>query len=144
MKPTVILILFSLFCLDLKSQSIEPPYRNKDTTHLTVGDSTFTIVEIESEFPGGAKGWIRYLTDNFNYPKAAVRKRIQGTVVVQFIIDKEGNVTDAEVIKSVHPLLDKEALRLIQESPKWKPAMQGGKKVKSYKKQPVVFQLQPA
>jgi protein TonB len=107
-----------------------------------VGDTTYTVVEIESEFPGGAKGWIRYLTDNFHYPKAAVRKRIQGEVVVQFIVDKQGKVTEVAVIKSVHPLLDEEAMRLIKESPDWKPAMQNGKKVKSYKKQPIVFRLE--
>ena len=141
-KITLILsILFSLSSLNSSAQSAESTHRGTDTSLIKKGDSTFVHVEIESEFPGGAKGWNRYLMDNLNYPKAAVRKRIQGTVVVQFIVDKDGNVTDAEVIQSVHPLLDDEALRLIKNSPRWKPAIQDGKKVKSYKKQPVVFQL---
>jgi len=56
-------------------------------------------------------------------------------------VDKDGSVINAEVIQSVHPLIDDEALRLIKNSPRWRPAIQDGKKVKSYKKQPVVFQL---
>ena len=143
MKTALPLILFFFLCFGLKAQTEPPPPpTHSAAAQRTTTDTTFTKVEIESEFPGGAKGWIRYLTDNFNYPKAAVRKRIQGTVSVQFIVDRDGKVTNAEVIKSVHPLLDKEALRLIQESPKWKPAIQDGKKVRSYKKQPVVFMLQ--
>jgi len=134
-----IVILLMAYSFSI-AQTEPPPLPPKSVLKSDL-DSTFTKVEIESEFPGGAKGWMRYLTENFTYPKAAVRKRIQGTVIVQFIVDKEGRVTEAEVIQSVHPLLDKEALRLIQESPKWKPAIQDGRKVKSYKKQPVVFQL---
>src|SRR6476620_3769296 len=114
-----------------------PPPPPTDTSRLT-DDRIFAKVEIESEFPGGDNGWLKYLTENFKYPKAAIRKRIQGTVIVQFIVDKQGKVTDAQVIQSVHSLLDKEALRLIKESPNWKPAIQDGRPVRSYKKQPVV------
>ena len=104
-------------------------------------DVVFKKVEIESEFPGGQKGWTAYLNGNLAYPKKAVRKNIQGTVVVQFIVERDGRVSNVEVVKSVDPLLDNEALRLIQQSPNWKPAVQDGKKVRSYKKQPIVFQL---
>jgi len=107
----------------------------------TPQDVVFKKVEIESEFPGGQKGWTAYLNGNLAYPKKAVRKNIQGTVVVQFIVERDGRVSNVEVVKSVDPLLDNEALRLIQQSPNWKPAVQDGKKVRSYKKQPIVFQL---
>ena len=106
------------------------------------GQQTFVHVEIESEFPGGNKAWYKYLSDNFNYPRAAVRKKIQGTVVVQFIVDKEGKVTEVAIAQSVDPILDEEAMRLIRNSPDWRPAIQDGKKVKSYKKQPIVFSLE--
>ena len=108
----------------------------------TPGDVVFQHVEIESEFPGGQKGWAAYLNSNLEYPKKAVRKRIQGTVVIQFIVEKDGKVSNVEVAQSVDPLLDNEALRLIQQSPNWKPAVQDGKKVRSYKKQPIVFRLE--
>ena len=102
----------------------------------------FTKVEVESEFPGGRAGWAEYLSKNLRYPQKAIRKRIQGTVVLQFIVDKEGKVSDVSVILSVHPLLDNEAKRMITESPNWTPATQNGRKVKSYKKQPIVFKLE--
>src|SRR2546423_2533752 len=130
MKKILIVGFFFLLYSAAKAQSTVSV--KSDISHHKPTDSTFTKVEIESEFPGGSKAWIKYLSDNFHYPKAAVRKRIEGTVVVQFIVDRDGKVIDAEVVRSVHPLLDKEALKLIQESPKWIPAIQDGRKVRSY------------
>jgi protein TonB len=105
-------------------------------------DRTFTKVEIESEYPGGAAAWLRYLNKNFRYPEDAVNNEIQGTVVVQFIVDKEGNVSDVEAISGPEVGgLRQEAVRVIRSSGKWTPAIQNGRNVKSYKKQPVVFKL---
>ena len=101
----------------------------------------FAKVEKESEYPGGMAGWTTYLNNNMRYPPKAMKKNIQGTVIVQFIIDATGNVTDIEAIEGPH-MLAEEAVRLIKASGKWIPAQQDGKKVKSYKKQPFVFRLQ--
>jgi periplasmic protein TonB len=140
MKHALILFI-SLFLFSLLKAQTVPPTSGK--TAITVDtDSTFAKVEFESEFPGGAAGWRTYLTENLHYPKKAVRKNIQGTVVVQFIVGKDGKVSDVQVIRSVDPLLDEEAMRLIKNSPNWTPALQSGKKVKSYKKQPIIFMLQ--
>ncbi|MBC7826496.1 MAG: energy transducer TonB [Chitinophagaceae bacterium] len=97
--------------------------------------------ENESIFPGTAGSWGRYLSKNLKYPEAAVSKEIQGTVIVNFIIDKEGKIEDEFLVKSVEFTLDDEAIRLIKQSPKWVPAVQKGRKVKSYKKQPIQFRL---
>jgi len=104
-------------------------------------DKTFTKVEIESEFPGGSAAWMRYLNKNFRYPQDAIDNEIQGTVVVQFIVDKEGNVSDVEAVSGPSELRD-EAVRVIKKSGKWTPAIQNGRQVKSYKKQPIVFRLE--
>ena len=106
-------------------------------------DKTFTKVEIESEYPGGTAAWQRYLNKNFRYPDEAVNNEIQGTVVVQFIVDKEGVVSDVQAISgpSDGGLRD-EAVRVIKKSGKWTPAVQNGRQVKSYKKQPIVFKLE--
>jgi TonB family protein len=103
-----------------------------------------TKIEIESEFPGGAAAWLKYLNKNLRYPDDAVNRRIQGQVVVGFIVDTLGNipVSSAWVQQSVEFSLDKEALRMILNSPDWTPASQNGRLVKSYKKQPIVFKLQ--
>jgi len=104
-------------------------------------DKTFTKVEIESEYPGGAAAWQRYLNRNLRYPQEAIDNEVQGAVVVQFIVDKEGNVSDVEAISGPNELRG-EAVRVIKKSGKWTPAVQNGRQVKSYKKQPIVFRLE--
>ena len=104
-------------------------------------DKTFTKVEIESDYPGGASAWQRYLNKNLRYPQDAIDNEIQGTVVVQFIVDKQGMVSDVEAISGPQQLRD-EAVRVIKKSGQWTPAVQNGRQVKSYKKQPIVFRLE--
>jgi periplasmic protein TonB len=116
---------------------VEAPKDNEDY------DKTFTKVEIESDFPGGAAAWLRYLNKNLRYPDDAVNNEIQGTVIVQFIVDKEGNVSDVQPISGPeNGGLREEAVRVIKKSGKWTPAVQNGRQVKSYKKQPIVFKLE--
>lgn len=106
-------------------------------------DKTFTKVEIESEYPGGQSAWRRYLNKTFRYPQEAVDAEIQGTVVVQFIVDKEGNVSEVQAISGpTDGGLREEAIRVIKRSGKWTPAIQNGRQVKSYKKQPITFRLE--
>ena len=105
-------------------------------------DQTFTKVEIESDYPGGQAAWARYLNKSMHYPDEAINNEIQGTVVVQFIVDKEGNVSDVQAISGpTDGGLRDEAIRVIRKSGKWTPAVQNGRQVKSYKKQPIVFKL---
>ena len=103
-------------------------------------DKTFTKVEIESAYPGGDAAWRRYLLKSLQYPSDAQDNGIQGAVVVQFIVDKEGVVSDVQAISGPEELR-REAERVIKKSGKWTPAVQNGRQVKSYKKQPIVFQL---
>jgi protein TonB len=104
-------------------------------------DKTFTKVEIESEYPGGAAAWQRYLIKTLRYPQEAQDNEIQGTVVVQFIVDKAGMVSDVEAISGPKELRE-EAARVIKKSGQWTPAVQNGRQVKSYKKQPIQFRLE--
>lgn len=115
---------------------VEAPKRDE-----TDYDQTFTKVEIESSYPGGAAAWTRYLIKTLRYPQEAQDNEIQGAVVVQFIVDKEGTVSDVEAISGPTELRD-EAVRVIKKSGKWTPAVQNGRKVKSYKKQPILFKLE--
>jgi protein TonB len=118
---------------------VEAPARRDETDY----NQTFTKVEIESQYPGGAAAWLRYLNKNFRYPEQALAGEIQGTVTVQFIVDKDGNVSDVEAVSGPEEGgLREEAMRVIRQSGKWIPAIQNGRQVKSYKKQPVIFKLE--
>jgi len=105
-------------------------------------EKTFTKVEIESTYPGGMEAWKRYLNKNFRYPDEAQNNEIQGVVVVQFIVDKEGNVSDVQAVSGPEQGgLREEAVRVIRRSGKWTPAIQNGNRVKSYKNQPITFRM---
>jgi TonB family protein len=103
---------------------------------------TFSIVEQSAEFTGGPSRWGFYLNKNLVYPKAAIKKEIEGIVHVLFVVGSDGEVSGVQIRKSIHPLLDEEAMRLIKSSPRWKPAMWDGIKVAQYLIQPVVFRLE--
>jgi protein TonB len=103
-------------------------------------DSTFTKVEVESDFPGGAPGWLRFLNANLVYPPKAIKKNVQGTVILEFIVCTDGSVCNVAAV-SGPALLRQAAIDAIKQTPNWSPAFQNGKKVKSWKKQPIVFRL---
>lgn len=100
-------------------------------------DDVAEIVQIESSYKGGMAAWQRFLLKNFRPPEASDDESGNVTVVVRFIVDKEGNVSDVEAI-SGPAALQKEAVRVIRLSGKWEPAIQNGHKVKSYKTQPII------
>jgi protein TonB len=117
-------------------------YRNKRDAIEETTDKTFSKVEVEAEFPGSAKAWQAYLTRNLVYPQRAIDVKVQGTVWILFIVDTDGKIIDPIVAKSVEFSIDQESLRMITSSPSWIPAFQNGRKVKAYKKQPIIFRFE--
>jgi TonB family protein len=101
-----------------------------------------TIVEQLPEFPGGVDKLNRYLTDNLHYPAEAKENSISGTVYVQFVVDKKGQISDAKVLRGIGSGCDEEALRVIRAMPRWKPGMQHGKPVKTRFNLPIKFSLE--
>ena len=106
------------------------------------GEAAFDVVEEMPEFPGGSQAMMDYLMKNVCYPKTAFDANIQGRVIAQFVVDKEGTIRGAHVVKSVDPALDAEAVRVINSMPKWTPGRQNGKVVNVKYTIPVNFQLQ--
>lgn len=103
----------------------------------------FVKVEKDPEFPGGVQALFKYLSENIKYPVIAQENGIQGQVVCQFTVNKDGSIVDINVVRSSgEPSLDKEAVRVIQSMPKWKPGQQGGKAVRVKYTLPVRFRLQ--
>lgn len=98
-------------------------------------------VEIMPEFPGGEVEMMNFIAQNIKYPKQARAKGIEGTVVVNFIIEKDGSIEDVSIFRSAHVLLDAEALRVIYEMPKWRPGIQDGVAVRVSYNLPIRFVL---
>ncbi len=105
-------------------------------------ETIFQVVEVMPEFPGGMAACLKYLSQNIKYPVMAQENGIQGRVIVQFVVNSDGSIVDPMVVRSVDPSLDREALRVIQSMPKWKPGQQRGKAVRVRYTVPVTFKLQ--
>jgi len=103
--------------------------------------TTFVKVEFESEFPGGSQGWQQFLQQNLSYPRKAVKKNIQGTVILKFIVCTDGTVCDIQAVSGPDELRQS-AVEAMKKTPRWKPAMQNNRNVKSYKTQPIVYRLE--
>ena len=104
-------------------------------------EEIFMVVEDQPEFPGGTAALLEYLRKNIKYPAICRENNIQGRVLVTFIVNKDGAIVEPEVVKSVNPSLDKEALRVISTMPNWKPGSQRGKPVRVKYTVPVNFRL---
>lgn len=103
----------------------------------------FMVVETMPEFPGGQQALFKYLSENVKYPVIAQENGIQGRVICQFVVNKDGAIVDVEVVRSGgDPSLDKEAVRVIKSMPKWNPGKQRGKAVRVKYTVPVNFRLQ--
>ena len=106
-------------------------------------EEIFMIVESMPEFPGGQQAMMRYIAENIKYPVIAQENGIQGRVICQFVVEKDGKVSDIQVVRSSgEASLDKEAQRVIGSMPKWKPGKQRGKPVRVKYTLPVNFRLQ--
>ena len=118
---------------DLRSVSVD-----STTASIRNSNDIFQVVESMPQFSGDLN---KYLGRNVKYPEEAQKQKIQGRVTVQFIIEKDGTITGVTVLRSVHPLLDKEAIRVVQNMPKWVPGTQRGEPVRVSYTAPINFRL---
>jgi len=102
----------------------------------------FQVVETMPSFPGGDQALFKFLGENVKYPVIAQENGIQGRVICQFVVNKDGSIVDVEVVRPVDPSLDKEAIRVIKSMPNWSPGKQRGKSVRVKYTLPVNFKLQ--
>ncbi len=108
---------------------------------ITKDSVVLKTVEQLPEFPGGIVQFMKWLTRNLRYPSVAQSQRIQGKVVISFIINKDGSIASPTIVQSADPLLDREAMRVIRMMPHWKPGLQDGKPCRTMFAIPVNFQL---
>lgn len=105
-------------------------------------DQVFQVVEVDPEFPGGIEALIKYLSENIKYPEQAKKDKIQGKVYISFVVEKDGSVADAKVLRGIGGGCDEEALRVVNAMPKWTPGKQRNTPVRVQFNLPVVFKLQ--
>lgn len=108
----------------------------------TSSDDVFVVVEEQPQFPGGTQALMKFLGENVRYPVEAQKNGIQGRVIVNFIVNKDGSLSDLKIVRGQDPSLDAEAIRVISTMPKWKPGMQRGEAVNVRYTLPIVFRLQ--
>lgn len=130
----VVLILITNLIL---STSIGFAQEDKASTDNFASETKKVITA--PEFPGGNNELTKWLANNLKYPKEAKKSRIQGVVEVEFTIDKTGKISDAKVIKGLHPLCDNEVLRLVDSMPNWIPGEKNGEKVDVKYRLPIRF-----
>lgn len=119
-----------------------PVIETKEEEEDDAASEVFQIVEDMPMFPGGELALRKWIADNVKYPVIAAENGIQGKVYVQFVVDKDGGISNARIARGVDPSLDQEALRVVNNLPKWKPGMQRGKPVRVSYTVPINFQLQ--
>ena len=136
------------FRLDPKPETMEinpvdAPEESETVDQVPAQDSdeVFIVVDEQPVFPGGVQELLKFMQQNISYPQKAREDTIQGRVLVSFVIDKEGNVIEPEIVKPVHPLLDQEAINLVNKMPQWTPGKQNGVPVKVQYTIPINFRL---
>ncbi len=143
MKRLLRLLAFILIPVGVMAQNDGIP---ADTVNVAEQEEAelgeiFIDVEEMPEYPGGYDAMYKYIAENISYPPIAVEKNIQGKVYVQIVIDKVGQVQESVVVRSVDPILDNEAIRIIRNMPNWTPGKQRGKPVNVRMILPITFAL---
>lgn len=126
---------------DMKNDNVTIPKNNEVSLQYTEDEKIYQTVEQTAEFPGGLQALMNWLSQKIHYPEEAQENDIQGRVVVKFVVNKDGTISDVSILKSVHPSLDMEALRVVRQMPRWTPAKNNGHPVSSYFSLPINFRL---
>ena len=119
---------------------VPPPPPKPKVEEVT--EEIFVVVEEQPEFPGGNTAMMKFLSDNIKYPVIAQENGIQGRVITNFVVERDGSITDVQVVRGVDPSLDREAIRVVKSMPKWKAAKMTGRSVKCYFNLPISFKIQ--
>lgn len=149
--PTVLLLVLAFACEITPEQAVEGPTQvakskpfGPSDLLLRVNegaDEVFDVTEVQPIPPGGMEGWTKYLVTNLRYPEEARKLGVEGTVIVVFVINADGSIRDAEIIRGIGAGADEEAIRVVMESPAWTPAYQRGRPVASRLRLPVKFSI---
>lgn len=142
MVPLVALITCTPATPEYKNESSTSPSKDlSSSSSPELAQQPYEVVDVMPQYPGGEKALMDFIVDNVKYPNEAIAKNIQGRVIVRFIVTKEGKTEGSSVVQSANPLLDAEALRVIESLSGWTPGKVGGKDVDTWFAIPVTFAL---
>ena len=113
----------------------------KESVTQEVEEKAYTVVEQMPQFPGGETALLNNISKNLVYPKIAQENGIQGRVIVRFMVNKDGSISNIQIVRSLDPTCDKEAIRIIKSLPKFIPAKQNGVNVAVWYTLPITFKL---
>jgi len=133
MKKLILMLLMAGCCLMTANA--------QKTVVSQTNQKVFDTVEQMPEYPGGMQAMIEFLQTNMKYPEDAAKQKVEGRVMVQFVVETDGSVSDVHVAKQVFPSLDAEAIRVVQAMPKWTPGKEKGKVVRVKYNLPIVFRM---
>jgi TonB family protein len=152
----MIAVLFLMFSCEITPEpEIEGPTQMGENKSPTIGGSSLTarlnvgkdgkeifdVVETQPNPPGGMAGWNQYLAQNLQYPAQARRMGIEGTVIVVFVVNLDGSISDVEVLRGIGGGADEEAIRVVQNSPLWEPGKQRDRVLNTRMRLPIRFKL---
>lgn len=124
------------------SKAMQPVEPARDAVQAISGDTTvYKVVEVMPEYPGGTNALMDFIAKNMHYPEQMEKDGIQGRVIVKFVVTQDGSLRDIEVVSSLHPEADAEAIRVIKAMPKWTPGKQKGKAVNVQYTVPLTFRI---
>ena len=151
MKKTFITIIMLTVFTVAKAQTIDTAKQNRQRdamqhrmdslSNVPFDQKIFSAVEQEPQFPGGLEKFYNYLQNNLKYPEKAQDQNVQGKVRVNFVVEKDGSLSNFEIRQSLSQETDAEAIRVLKNCPKWKPGMQGGRPVRVEYSVPISFPL---
>ncbi len=127
--------------IEIVEESVIEEIASTDELEEEVTDEVFTVTEEMPVFPGGSSEFYKFVSNNLNYPRKAIKAEVEGKVIVRFVVGKQGNISEVEVLKGIGYDCDEEAVRIIQASPNWLPGKHNGKSVKVRMIVPLNFQL---
>ena len=133
MKELILMTVMAVFCLTTASA--------QKTVVSQKNQKVYEVVDQMPEFPGGMMAMMEFLQDNMKYPADAEKQKVQGRVMVSFIVETDGSITDIKVMKKAFPSLDAEAIRVVKAMPRWTPGKQKGKVVRVHFSLPITYRL---
>lgn len=133
MKKLILMSFMAVCCLMTANA--------QKTVVSQTNQKVYDEVEQMPEYPGGMPAMIEFLQTNIKYPEDALKQKVEGRVMVQFVVETDGSISDVHVAKQVFPSLDAEAIRVVQVMPKWVPGRENGKVVRVKYNLPIVFRM---